>query len=71
MQVPTQLWKENILLEEKGIWKGHSKPVDRESMAFYWLSLYQERRVILLPLGLCYHRRVQELYLLVTQLYLI
>ena len=29
MQVPTQLWKENILLEEKGIWKGHSKPVDR------------------------------------------
>ena len=66
MQVPTQLGRENILLEVKGMWKGHSKPVDRESMAFYWLSPCQERRVILLPLGLCYHHRARELPILAS-----
>ena len=46
--------------------------VNKESMAFYWLSPCQKRRrVILPPVRLCYHHRAWELCLLVSQLYLI
>ena len=46
--------------------------VKKESMTFRGLSPCQERRgVFLLPIVLCYHYRVGELTLLVSQLYLI
>ena len=46
--------------------------VNKESMAFHWLSFCQERKeIFLLPVRLCYPYKAWELPLLVSQLYLI
>ena len=69
MQVPCTQGKETLYREEKEVGRAI---VNKEIMAFYWLSPWQERRwVFLLPVGLCYHHRTSELPLLVSQLYLI
>ena len=58
-----------IFIERK--WKVGG-PVNTESMAFLWLTLYQERRVVfLLPVVFCYPWRAWKLPLLVSQLYFI
>ena len=67
MQVPCTQGKETLYREEKEVGRAI---VNKEIMAFYWLSPWQERRwVFLLPVGLCYHCRAWGLSLLVSQLY--
>ena len=49
-----------------------TKEINKESMAFHWLSPCQVRRgVFLLPVELWYSHRAWELFLLVSQLYLV
>ena len=46
--------------------------VNQESTAFHWpRSPFQEIRVLLLSLGLCYSQRARERLVLIFQLYLI
>ena len=59
---------ESFYKEEKEV---GSSIVNKESMAFYWLSPCQERRGVFLPVGLCYRHRAWEFPFLILQLYLI
>ena len=61
--------KETAFIEEKEVRRAI---VNKQSVAFHWLSPCWERRgVFLLPVGLCCPHRVWELPLLVSGLYLI
>ena len=55
MQVPPLQRKETALMEGKR--KLGGAVINKESVAFHWLIWCQERRVFLLPFGLCYHCR--------------
>ena len=64
MQVPEGEGRNTFIEGEK---EAGRATVNKEFKAFHWLSPCQERRgVILLPLGLRYYHRAQELPLLVS-----
>ena len=56
VQVPSQQGKRNAFIESKK--EDGRALVNNESMDFLRLSPCQERRVFLLPVGLCYSCRV-------------